>query len=642
MKIESIRIENFRSFRDETIAFDDYTCLVGPNGGGKSTVLYALNVFFRDTENASTDVTSLSIEDFHQKSTSDPVRITVTFVDLSDAAKEDFKDYFRQDKLIVSAVARFDSATSRAEVKQYGMRLGMEELRPFFEAAGDGKPVAELKKIYAQLRDKHPDLPAPGSKDAMTEALRTYEAAHPELAVPIPSEDQFYGVSRGANRLQKYVQWVYVPAVKDVTAEQTENKNTALGKLLARTVRLRVKFDDAIRQLQKKTEAEYGEILDTNQSALKDLEQILGEKLGTWAHPAASVSLAWHQDPKKSVQIEQPTAQTTFGEGAFRGGLVRLGHGFQRSYLLALLQVLASIGGSGEEIPRLILGCEEPELYQHPPQARHLASVLEELSGSGSQILISTHDPVFVTGKGFESVRVIRFDPTDKTTRARQLTFEDLARQIAAVTGGVPPRPSGVLAKLHQALQPSLSEMFFTRNLVLVEGLEDAAIITSWMLLTDRWRKFRERGIHIVPVNGKSRLLQPLAVAEGLQIPVFTVFDADGQDQGTTHEDEHRRDNERLLRLLGGDPSVPFPKDTVWGARFVMWSTTIGEIVKSEMPAAKCAEFESKANSAYGNPGGLQKNALQIGTKLQLAFESGIRPPCLDKLCDAIIQSAEG
>jgi len=39
MKIESVRIENFRSYKDETIVLDDYTCFVGPNGSGKLPVL---------------------------------------------------------------------------------------------------------------------------------------------------------------------------------------------------------------------------------------------------------------------------------------------------------------------------------------------------------------------------------------------------------------------------------------------------------------------------------------------------------------------------------------------------------------------------------------------------------------------------
>jgi len=637
MKIASIRIENFRSFQDETVLFDDYTCLVGPNGGGKSTVLYALNVFFRETENSSTDVINLSAEDFHQKNSDNPIRITVTFVDLNDDAKKDFKDYFRQDKLVISSIAVFNPATGHAEVKQYGQRLGMEEFRPFFEANSAGKPVAELRDSYKKLKEKRPDLPTATTKDAMVEALRSYEAVRPELGVLIPSEDEFYGISRGVNRLAKHVQWVYIPAVKDVTAEQSEGKTTALGKLLARTVRLKLKFDDVIRELQERTEVEYAKILDTNQTALQDLQKTLTEKLELWAHPEASVKLAWKKDSKKSVQIEEPAARTMFAEGGFEGDLSRLGHGFQRSYLLALLQVLASVGPD-KEVPRLLLGCEEPELYQHPPQARHLASVLEELSSHEAQILISTHNPVFVTGKGFESVRVIRFDPVTKASKCKQLTFEDLATRLADVTGEKPLKPLGLAAKLHQALQPGLNELFFAKNLVLVEGLEDMAFITSWIVLTNRWKEFRQKGIHIVPVNGKSHLLQPVVIADGLGIPVFTLFDADGHD--IKHQESHKTENERLLRLLGSDPSTPFPADTLWGSRYVVWPDAITEVIKREIPADKLEIYENKANAMYGNPGGLQKSNLQIGAKLQLALEDGIRPPSLDKLCDAIFLAA--
>lgn len=46
MILESVRIQNFRTFKDETIHFDNYNCFVGPNGSGKSTVMNALNVFF--------------------------------------------------------------------------------------------------------------------------------------------------------------------------------------------------------------------------------------------------------------------------------------------------------------------------------------------------------------------------------------------------------------------------------------------------------------------------------------------------------------------------------------------------------------------------------------------------------------------
>ena len=143
MRISSVRIENFRSFEDETLPLNNYACLVGPNGAGKSTVLTALNVFFRESENLPTDLSQLDKEDFHCKRTDKPIQITVIFTDLDDEAQKDFSDYVRQGQLVVSAVATFDGATGKAQVKQYGQRLGMGAFAPFFEAADAGRKVSE-------------------------------------------------------------------------------------------------------------------------------------------------------------------------------------------------------------------------------------------------------------------------------------------------------------------------------------------------------------------------------------------------------------------------------------------------------------------------------------------------------------------
>lgn len=88
MKIESIRLENFRSFKDETVNFDDYTCFIGPNGVGKSTVFHALNLFFRQNKDSQTDLMKLSANDFHHFNTDEDIRITVTFSALSEQAKK--------------------------------------------------------------------------------------------------------------------------------------------------------------------------------------------------------------------------------------------------------------------------------------------------------------------------------------------------------------------------------------------------------------------------------------------------------------------------------------------------------------------------------------------------------------------------
>jgi hypothetical protein len=132
--------------------------------------------------------------------------------------------------LIISAEAVWDGDAKCAAVKQFGQRLGMEAFKPYFKDMED-KSAADLKVIYTTLKSTYADLPAAGSKAANAEALQKYESEHPELCALIPSEDQFYGVSRGANRLAKYIQWVFIPAIKDAASEQTESKKTALGQL---------------------------------------------------------------------------------------------------------------------------------------------------------------------------------------------------------------------------------------------------------------------------------------------------------------------------------------------------------------------------------------------------------------------------
>lgn len=638
MRIQSVRIQNFRSFEDETIEFSDYTCLVGANGSGKSNVFHALNVFFHEAQTPGLDVQALSEEDFHRKNTKDPVVITITFADLSAETQQDFAHYYRQGQLLVSAAADFDPATRKAEVRQFGQRLAMKAFAPFFKADGDKKRVAELKSIYEDIRKSFGDLPPPSSKDSMIDALRSYEANHAEACEAIPSEDQFYGVSKGTNLMEKHIQWVYVPAVKDASTEQIEARNTALGKLLARTVRARLKFDDSIKQLRSEAQTRYQDLLIQSQAALKEISEALKARLADWAHPDATLRLEWRQDPDKSVRIEEPFAQIIAGEGGFEGELPRFGHGLQRSYLLALLQELAGSDTAGG--PRLVLVCEEPELYQHPPQARHLYNVLLKLSGGNSQVVVSTHSPYFVSGKDFESIRCVQ--KTQGRSRVFQAKPQEVAEAIGRSRGEPPIRPSGELAKVHQALQPALSELFFAPKVVLVEGLEDVAYITTYLHLLGLWDQYRRLGCHIVPTDGKGELIQPIAIGKCLRIPLFVVLDSDADkpDKDGSKE-KHRKDNMTILTLCDIHNPDPFPSHTLWAPGVVMWASEIENVVKEEIGPEAWLKVRVETDSEYGHTGGLRKNTLHIATSLLKAWETGKKSGSLERLCREIIKFAD-
>lgn len=642
MRIKSVRIENFRTFKDQTVQFDDYTCLVGPNGAGKSTVLCALNIFFRENTGSSTDLLNLQDEDFHNLDSAQPVIITVAFDQLSQEAQKDFSDYCRQNELIISAVATFDPNSKCASVKQYGQRKGIPQFKSFFEAEKGKSTVEQLKQIYTELQATHPDLPPPGTKARMIEALRTYEENHPELSEPIRSEDQFYGFSKGANRLSRYVQWVFVPAVKDASTEQGEAKDTALGQLLARTVRNRIDFGEQLGSIRAETRTRYQEMLDQHQNTLERLSHSLKSRLSQWAHPDAQLNVRWQQDPERSVRVDEPFAQITVGEGQFTGKLGRFGHGLQRAYLLALLQELS--GGGNTDGPTLILAIEEPELYQHPPQCRHMAQVLQDLSTTNAQIVVTTHSPYFVSGRAFEKVRMVRKDGLSSTTTINQLSLEELGRKLAVARGNEPPRVTeGTLAKIHQALQPSLNEIFFAPFLVLTEGREDIAYIMTYLTMMDRADDIRRAGCHFVSTDGKSTMIVPFAIASHMDIPVFVIFDSDGHrpDKNGSRE-KHRKDNLSLLRLAGVETPDPFPSDNIWVPRVVMWKSEIAEVIAADFEPAAWNRHKEEGYTKFGQVEGLAKNPLFISEVLHSAWNEGLQSETLVKLCENILTFCGG
>jgi len=639
MRLTTIRIQNFRTFRDMTLPVDSYTCLVGPNGAGKSTVLTALNIFFRNADGATTGVTELQEEDFHNKDTSKPVVMTLTFDQLNAEAQRDFAAYYRSGVLSVSATAEWDPDSESARVFQHGERLVLGDFAPYFAKDKEGKKVAELRAFYKGLRDKYSDLPEVSTKGDMVAALRDYEEAHPDACETRRSNDEFYGISKGKNLLEKYVQWVYVPAVKDATSEEMEAKNTVLGRLLQRTVRSKVSFDDPVAALIAESREKYQGILEGNQSALDSISSSLCDRLREWAHPEARLKLEWFSDPASSVKIADPAARIVAGEGSFDGMLARLGHGLQRSFLLAILQELSY--SDDKDAPRLILGCEEPELYQHPPQARHLAGVFARLSEQNSQILVCTHSPYFVTGRGFEQIRLFRKNPATSAASAYHVRLEDVAADLAAARGEPVPPPTATQMKVEQALRSSLNEMFFTPVLVLVEGLEDVAYLRAWFSLSGLDDEFRKLGCHIVPTDGKSYMLYPVAIARRLGIPLFVIWDSDADAKSAQVRTMHEKDNRTILSLCGYSEESPMPTDNLWKQNLVMWKSNLGKEVAEDFGTADCQALRDAVRTEHDlYVKGLSKNAMFIGEVLAKGWDQGKRSSLLDKLCESILEFA--
>ena len=82
MRIHSLRVKNFRGYRDEIeVKFEDLTSFVGKNDIGKSTILEALDIFF----NCGKGVIKLDKDDVNKEALAnqdDEIRISVCFENL--------------------------------------------------------------------------------------------------------------------------------------------------------------------------------------------------------------------------------------------------------------------------------------------------------------------------------------------------------------------------------------------------------------------------------------------------------------------------------------------------------------------------------------------------------------------------------
>ena len=642
MRLKKMRIENFRSFADETIVFDDYTCLVGANGAGKSAVLMALNIFFRNNASTVTDVISLNEEDFHHKNTAQPVKITFTFEELSKQAELDLGHYYRQGKLVIFAKAEWNDESRSATVKQYGSRLVMPQFKEYFEADENKAKVNTLREIYVHIRKKFPELPHELTKPAMKNALREYENTHLELCDMVDADTQFYGWSKGANRLAKYIQWIYVPAVKDAASEQDEGSKTALGDLLKRTIRTKIDFSDELHTLQAEVEVQYENIIRQQKNVLNQLGNSIEARLQQWTTQNTTMELNWTYDKNKSIQVKEPYARVFIGEDDFVGEVPRLGHGIQRAFILSVLQELAT--NQADAMPTLLLGFEEPELYQHPPQAQHIADLLVKLAESrqsNTQVIVTTHSPYFVSGKGFENVRVVRKTGKPKRSRVSWTRYSNISNVLAKALGEPARSQNSLMASVEQIMQPSQRELFFIPHPIFVEGLEDVAILSTHLQIIEKWAEFRTLGCYFVIAQGKTNLSRLIAIANELKIPSFVVFDADGAEVGDEKVIRNERDNSCILKLCGMKDFEALPKEILWHDNVAMWPNEILDSVIEDVGREKWDSAKEEARKEEDLLDGVkQKNSLLIAATLYKLNQESCRSAILDTLSDNILTFA--
>ena len=561
MIVKALHVKNFRSILDERIDCDNLTVLVGRNGTGKSSFLRALEIFY-DPKAAVT------AEDFYAEDTIKEIEIVVTFTDLGTEEESLFAPYLDGNGLIV---ARIFSVTAKKSGTYHGMRFQNPDFTEIRTAGG--KP--EIRNKYSEVRNlpKYSALPTARNADQVEEELKKWEAANPGSCTRMRDDGQFFGFTEvGNGYLGRHTRFIHIPAVRDASDDATEGKGSCVTEIMDLVVRRTLASRKDFVALKDETQIKYREIMDPAKlTELSGLQTQLSDTLRYYA-PETNVSMEW----AKLVDIDfpLPKAEVKLNEDGYKSSVQRTGHGLQRAFILTMLQHLVAAKGveaatekdfsseaeipeKGEpQLPGLVLAIEEPELYQHPSRQRHMASVLLKLShgtipgvAKRTQVLYSTHSPLFVGLDRFEQIRLLRkaddVAGKPRVTKAIKAELDAVAEEIWVAGGsqGSKYTAETLRPRLQAVMTPWVNEGFFADVAVLVEGEDDRAAVLG--VATSMGHDFDSDGISVIPCTGKNNLDRPLVIFRRVGIPVYVIWDG---DQG--EKDAKAEENRRLLRLL--------------------------------------------------------------------------------------------
>lgn len=579
MRIQRVHIENFRAIRDVECQFDDITSFIGPNGAGKSTILRALDWFFNGAKGSVSDQ-----DRFALSPASSRIRVRVDFNDLSPSDRIALGPKYAPEGATTFTAWR---TYENGEDKITGKALAF----PPFEAVRSATSARDKKAALAEAAENHPELGLPRWTTIAdtAESMDSWERSHPEhLADAEVSDSHFFGF-HGQGKLSGLFDFVFVSADLRAAEESQDGRETVAGRILMRAVNTE-SFGSAMSIL---TEAFLEQQRDIGTEHLSPQLDSLAQEL-TQEVQRFTLGRELRLNPLEvTPKPTSPKILLTVADAIIETPVENQGHGFQRALLVAALRVLSRHGTSPSEPGTICLAIEEPELFQHPTQARALASALRQLAMNPNdrvQVAYATHSPYFLDSTRFDQVRRVTRAGDESGVPSVSVTHASVDTIVARLNGFDMAR--SVKRRFEQVCLNNLPEALFAEAVILVEGDEDAAILQG---AAESPNLLAIQGIAVAVVHGKTNMLLPHAILAALEIKALCVIDNDREcrnrmkkDRGKDNADieaavlETESRNRKFCRYFGID-EVNYPEG-VMTAEFVAMPDTLESTIATDWP----------------------------------------------------------
>jgi len=482
--------------------------LIGENNSGKTNILRTLNLALGETWPTERH---FSEEDFYNQETGNDIVIQIYF----DTTIEEWRN-------------------------KHKIEIGGIELRcKAYKRAVKGKPAGTLKTDYYCI-----------TSDGN-------QARYP--SEPFEKGQQFKGYwmpYRVTNEIREMVPFIYVDVLRDYSKQSPGSRWSILRRLFNEVnkefsndkKKIAVKSADGSSVKMSRRDAFEHTVKQAYQYLRTDGFVEIEKKLAENAieqmgldRDESKIELHFEShDPTnvyKSLQlyVDQMGIQSPAGE---------VGAGLQSAIVMAIFRTYEELKKEGA-----VFAIEEPEVFLHPQKARYFSSVLQSLAEKGSQMLITTHSPIFVQIHNPESIAIVR--RTNETgTVIEQTEMIDIA-----------PDQRKELQLLSE-FDSQRNELFFSKRAVFVEGNTEKVSIP--LVFKALGFDINKENISIVECGGKTKIPLFVRVAKALHIPYVVIADHDIKEIKEEWSDKrkekqnlknknHKKWNKDIIDVAGED-----------------------------------------------------------------------------------------
>ncbi|AYE60494.1 ATP-dependent endonuclease (plasmid) [Lactiplantibacillus plantarum] len=470
--ISSVEITNFRTFKEKQIIrfTEGINILVGPNNIGKTTIISAIRLIFDKNK------FGLDINDFSKTETKEELKNCSPKITVSVNLQKSNKEGSDSDDLLAirNWLTDIDNPYKAKITMQFQLPTKYE--KAYLDAVKD---LDDIGSVWLELEDEF-----------LPKYQRKYFVG--ESAQPLMD-----------NSLSRF-NCQYLPAIRDAEKRMNSGNKYLLNKLLNFFIDYDLKSNDELKKsdIEKKMQKRHKDFHDLAVKLLNNLSPRFKEGKKEMLKYSSQTGATFDgEEPEFNSALNDHDILKEFslvvknGESNVPINLNGLGYNnlIYISLVLAELQQSRSnsyFGDNSSVFPFLLI--EEPEAHLHPDMQYDFLKFLQNnikdgtTSETAKQVIITTHSPNITAAASLDDLIVLSKYKSGVKIGYPGETFIDNPKDKKFV---------------ERFLDVTRSNLFFTNQLILIEGLAEQMLIPQFMKADTS--NIQNRHISIINLSGR-------------------------------------------------------------------------------------------------------------------------------------------